>query len=136
MHLVGPVAELLPLLELAGDVRVAGGGDEGREPVKAGDQPVLDLARRDVARPADDHRRSEATLEHGALAAGERRLATVGPGEVLGAVVGGEPHDRVVIDAQVASFFITDRRCRRSAPCPPREIDHPFSGVRIFSYFL
>src|SRR5262249_12603099 len=36
MDFVGPVAELLTLLELVGDVRVAGRRHEGREPVEPG----------------------------------------------------------------------------------------------------
>ena len=42
---------------------------------------------------------AEAALQHRALAAGERRLPAVGPGEVLGAVVGGEDDDGVVVEA-------------------------------------
>src|SRR5262245_28693527 len=64
MDLVGPLAELFTLHELVRDVRVARGGDEGREPVEARDDPVLDLAGRDAPGPADDHRRAEAPFHH------------------------------------------------------------------------
>ena len=105
MDLVGAVAELLALLQLLDDVRIAGGGDEGREPVEPGDDAVLDLAGRHLARPADDAGHAEAAFQRRALAAGERRLAAVGPGEVLGAVVGGEDDDRVVLEPVVLQLL-------------------------------
>src|SRR5262245_57062295 len=49
MDLVRAFAELLTFLELLGDIRVTGRGQEGREPVEAGDDPVLDLAGRHLA---------------------------------------------------------------------------------------
>src|SRR6185369_15432637 len=58
-------------------------------------------AGRHLARPAHETRYSEATLEHRALRAGERRLPAVWPGEVLGAVVGREDDDGLVVDAPV-----------------------------------
>src|SRR5262249_1734975 len=54
MILVGPVAELRALEKFFVDVRIARGGDERRIPVEPGEQSVLDRARLDVARPADD----------------------------------------------------------------------------------
>ena len=87
MLLVRAVADLLALLELVDNVGIAGRRDEGREPVEPGDDPVLYLARRDFAGPTDDHRSAEPALEAGSLAAGERGLAAIGPGEVLGAVI-------------------------------------------------
>ena len=101
MDLVGAVADLLALEQLVGDVGIAGRGDQGREPVEAGEDAVLDLAGRHLARPADDRRHAEAAFQRRALAAGERRLAAVGPGEVLGAVVGREHDDGVLIEAVV-----------------------------------
>src|SRR5262249_42700774 len=68
---------------------------------QAGDDAVLDLARRYLARPAQDHWHAEATFEGRPLATGERRLAAVGPREVLGAVVGREADDGVVVEAVV-----------------------------------
>ena len=101
--LVRPVADLLALLELVDDVGIAGRRDEGREPVESGDDRVLHLARRDCAGPTDDHRSAEAALEPGSLAAGERRLTAIGPGEVLGAVVGRKGDDRVVLERRCPS---------------------------------
>ena len=60
--LVGPVAELHALEQLVGDVRVAGGGAQRGEPVEAGEDAVLDRARLDLARPADDARHAEAAF--------------------------------------------------------------------------
>ena len=44
---------------------------------------------------------AEAAFKRRSLAAGKRRLSAVGPGEVLGAVVGGEGDDRVVVEPVV-----------------------------------
>ena len=52
MVLVSPVAEVHALEQLVGDVRIAGGVKEGREPVHAGEDAVLHGVRRDVAGPA------------------------------------------------------------------------------------
>src|SRR5262249_42937142 len=101
MDLVGAVADLLALLQLIGDVRVAGRRHEGREPVKPGYDAVLDFPRGHLAGPADDCGHAEAALECRSLAAGEWRLAAVGPGEVLGTVVGGKAEDRVVLKTVV-----------------------------------
>src|SRR5581483_1265244 len=105
MHLVGPVAELFTGLELVDDVRIAGRGNERWEPVEAGYQAVLDFARRNLSGPAGDARRAEAAFEYRSLAAGKRRLAAVGPGEVLGAVVGRKDENRIVLEAVVFQFF-------------------------------
>ena len=101
VHLVRLVAELLALQQFCRDVRIARGRDKRREPVHAGHDAVLDLAGLYLARPAQDHRHAEAAFERGALAAGERRLAAVRPGEVLGAVVGREADDRVAFEVVV-----------------------------------
>src|SRR5205085_6273211 len=83
MALVVSPADLLASLQLLRDVGVAGGCEERRKPVEPGDDAVLDLAGRDLARPADDRRHAEAALHHGALALRERRLAAVRPREDL-----------------------------------------------------
>ena len=62
---------------------------------------VLHLARRDSAGPTDDHRGAEAAFHPGSLASGERGLTAIGPGEVLGTVVGGKGDDGVVVEAIV-----------------------------------
>ena len=84
---------------------IAGGGDEGREPVEPGDDAVLDLAGRHLARPADHRRHAEAAFHDRALALRERRLSAIRPGEDLGAVVGGEDDDGVVVDAHVLELL-------------------------------
>src|SRR5260370_737627 len=81
MALVGAVTDVLTLLELVDDVGVAGSGQEGREPVQPGDDAVLDLAGRHLARPADHRRRAEAAFHDRAFALRERRLSAVWPGE-------------------------------------------------------
>ncbi len=90
MDLVGPVAELLTLQQVFLDARLARERDQGREEVETREDAVLDLAGGDVTRPAGDHRHPHAAFEDRPLASGEGRVATVGPGEVLGAVIGGE----------------------------------------------
>ena len=52
----------------------------------------------DVAGPAGDHRHAHAAFHDRPLAGGEGRVAAIGPGEVLGAVVGREHDDRVVVE--------------------------------------
>ena len=98
MHLEGLIADLLAGQQLAHHVRIAGRGDQRREPVEPGDNAVLDLARRHLPGPAHDRRHAEAAFETGALAAGKRCLSAVRPGEILGAVVGGEHDDGVVVE--------------------------------------
>src|SRR6476646_6536077 len=105
MNLVGPVADLLTLFQLFGNIRVAGSCEEGWEPVESGDEAVLDLAGRYSAWPAYDCRHAEATFHDRAFALRERCLSAVRPSEDLGAVVGCEHYDGVVVDAQVLQFF-------------------------------
>src|SRR5262249_11125737 len=81
--LVGPVTELDALEQLRGDVRVARGGTERREPVQAGEDTVFDRARLDLARPAGDARHPEAAFVTRSLLPLERRVAAVRPGERL-----------------------------------------------------
>ena len=75
------------------------------EPVEAGEDAVLDRARLDLARPADDARHAEAAFHDGALGGLERRHAAVRPGEHFGAVVGGEDDDGVVGLADVVQVL-------------------------------
>ena len=67
MDLVSPIAECLALLQLLDNVGVAGGGDERREPVQAGNDPVLDLAGGNLARPSHDARHAETAFQHRTL---------------------------------------------------------------------
>src|SRR5256714_3561912 len=83
MVLVRPVAELHAPEKLLGDVRVVCGGQQSGKPVEAGDKSVLDGARLDPARPADDTRHAEAALTDGALGVLERGHAAIRPGEHL-----------------------------------------------------
>src|SRR5262249_49997460 len=62
MVLVGAVAELHPSQQLIGDVRVARCGHERWEPIEAREDSILDRARLDLPRPADDRRHAEAAL--------------------------------------------------------------------------
>src|SRR4051794_10502623 len=101
MYLVGPVADFLTLFQLLNDVRVAGCGQESREPIQPGDNAVLDLASRHLTRPADHRRRAEAALHNRALALRERRLSAVRPRKDFGTIVGGEDDDGVVVDTHV-----------------------------------
>src|SRR5882672_6537957 len=106
--LVGPVSHLLALLQFFDDVRVAGSGHQSREPVEPGDKAVLDLARGYLARPADHRRDAETALHDRALGLRKRGLPAVRPGEDLGAVVGGEDDDGVVVHAAVLQLLHHD----------------------------
>src|SRR5215813_3274069 len=105
MVLVGPVAELYAVQQLLGDVRIARGGHQGGEPIKAGDEPVLDSARLDLARPADDARHAEAALADRAFGVLERRHPTIWPSEHLRAVVRGEDDNGVVGLTDIVEMF-------------------------------
>ncbi len=95
---------------------------------RPGHHPVLDLAGRHLARPAQDARHAEAAFHHGALAAGERRLSAVRPGEVLGAVVGRERRRWCCCRRPVSSSFcITAPTTSSSCAMPASSIDQPFS---------
>ena len=59
----------------------AGDVDERRQPVERREDLVLDRARLDVARPADDQRSAHAAFPGGQLAALEGRGAAVGEGD-------------------------------------------------------
>ena len=86
-------------------VGIAGGGEEGREPVQAGEDAVLHRVRRNLAGPAQDAGHAEAAFHDGPFALRERRVAAIGPGEGLGAVVGGEDDDGVVVHAHVLELL-------------------------------
>src|SRR5579883_426661 len=101
MHLIRAVAELLAAFQFIHNVRVPRRGNEGREPVEAGHQPILDLACRNPARPAHNAGHAKAAFQHRPLGAGERSLAAIWPGEVFSAVVRGENHNRVVVDTEI-----------------------------------
>src|SRR6516225_8722369 len=101
MNLVGPIADLLALFKFVRDVGIASRRDEGWEPVQPGHNPIIDLARRDFAGPADNHRHTESALKARSLAAREWRLAAVRPGEVLGAVICRERKNGVAIRPHV-----------------------------------
>jgi len=66
---------------------------------------VGDDSGRHLAWPADDGRHTEAAFQRRALASGERRLAAVGPCEILRTVVGREDHDGVVVEAVVGQIL-------------------------------
>src|SRR5882757_9374589 len=105
MHLVGRAIDLLALLQFLDDVWIPGGCQESRKPVQTGDDTVLDFARRHLTRPADHAGHAEATLEYGAFALREGCLSAIGPGEDFGAVIGGEDHDGIVVDAHVLELL-------------------------------
>src|SRR5215475_8961379 len=105
MVLVGPFAELHALQQLIGDVGVARRSHQGGEPIEAGDDSVLDAARLDHARPANDRRHAEAALANGTLGVFERRHAAIRPGEYLRTVVRGEDDDGVVGLADVVEML-------------------------------
>ena len=99
--LVGAAVELHALQELLLDVRRAGGGGEGREPVLVRDDAVERRAGREVAGPAHEARDAVGAFPVRVLLAAERRGAGVGPGVVVRAVVGGILDDGVVGEAEV-----------------------------------
>src|SRR5215831_3355892 len=101
MDFVSGAVDRFALLEFLDNVRVAGRRDEGWKPIQPGHDAVFNLARGDVAWPADDGRRAESTFHHSSLASGKRRLATIRPREVFRTVVSGEQDDGVLLQAVV-----------------------------------
>src|SRR5271166_530859 len=75
MNLVGLISQRFALQQLISDVGIAGGGDKGREPVKAGHNAIGDRARFHVAWPAYDRRDAEGSLRDLAFGSGKRRVA-------------------------------------------------------------
>src|SRR5262245_20045534 len=94
--LVGLLTERHAFKELIYDVGVSCRRSERGQPVEAGEYPVLDRARLNLAGPADESRYPEAAFEDGALGRLEWRHATVWPGEDFCAVIGGEDDNGVV----------------------------------------
>src|SRR5262249_47748795 len=62
---------------------------------------VLDLSGGNLTGPTDDRRHPKAAFEAGTLAARERSLSAIRPGEVLSTVVGGKDDDGVVVQTVV-----------------------------------
>src|SRR5690242_2168636 len=89
-------ADIHSFQELLCDVRVAGGGREGGQPVEARENAVLNDGGFDMSRPADNRGYAEAAFENSALGRSKRRHAAVRPGEYFGAIVGREDNDSVV----------------------------------------
>src|SRR5207342_568949 len=96
MVLVAPVAELHALEQLIGNVWISRSGHQCGEPIEAGENPVLDRAWLDLARPADHGRHAEATFTDGALGVLEWRHAAIRPREHFRTVVRREDDDGVV----------------------------------------
>src|SRR5262249_60634400 len=84
MVLIGPVAELHAPEELLGDVRISRRSHQRGEPVEAGEDPVLDRAGLDPARPADDRRPAEATFADGTLGVAKSSHDAIRPCENFG----------------------------------------------------
>ncbi len=96
---------VVALQELVLDVRLAGGGHQRGGPI-LGREDVVDLGSgRHLAGPAHHRRNAIAAFPIGVLLAAERRGAAVGPGEGLGAVVGGVDDDRVIGDAEIVELL-------------------------------
>ncbi len=132
--LAGQIVELVDAIELGlDDARVlarhdllvelialgaAGDFDERGQPVEGGEHLLVDGARLDLARPADDAGSAHAAFPGGQLPAFERRVAAIREGDDFRAVVGGEDDDRVVEFAHVFELLEDVRRyCRPSASC-------------------
>src|SRR6185437_13350088 len=77
MVLVGPVTDRFTLQQFFSDVRISGGGCEGRQPVHPGEDSVLHRVRRHMSGPAKERRHAEATFKNRSLGLSERRLAAI-----------------------------------------------------------
>src|SRR5262249_45749657 len=98
---VGVVA----VCEFRYDVRLAGGSQQSRQPILLREDGVDRRAGFDHARPAYDHRYTEAAFPGRALFTLERHRPTVGPADDFAAIVGAVDEDRVVGDAEIIQLF-------------------------------
>jgi hypothetical protein len=94
--LVGSVTELCSFQDLIGYGGVADGSLERWEPIKAGDNAVLNHTLLHLARPASNGCHAEAALADDILDGSEPRHAAIRLCEHFGAIVGGENDDGVV----------------------------------------
>src|SRR4051794_40365356 len=95
--LVGAIADFYTFKQLIGDSRVAGGSEEGWEPVQPGKDAILHGVCRHMARPAQDCWHAETSFHDRSFALRERCSSTIRPGEEFGAVIGGENDDGVIV---------------------------------------
>ncbi len=91
----------VPFFELFLDIRLSDGRQQGGDHVLVGGDAVELRSRLDDTGPLDEGRHAEAALPGRSLLAVEGDGAAVGPGEGLGAVVGGVEDDGVVVDAEL-----------------------------------
>ena len=96
---------IIALQQLFLDVGLASSGDQCSRPILCREDLVDLGSRRHQSRPADHRRHAIAAFPVGVLLALERRCAAIGPGECLGAVIGGVNDDRVVGDAEVVELL-------------------------------
>ena len=101
--LVASTIDLGALEELFLDVRRAGGGSEGRQPILVGDEPIERLARREMTGPTDEARHAVGAFPVRIFLTAEGRGACIRPGVVVRAVVRGILNDGVVGDAEVVN---------------------------------
>ena len=113
MHLERLVPGLVALQELLVDVRIARRRQQRRQHVLVADDAVQHRARLDLAGPAHEARNAPSAFPVRVLLAAERRVGAIGPGVVLGAVVGGIHDDGVVGDAQFIELVEHLRRFAR-----------------------
>src|ERR1035438_3775611 len=95
MVLVSPVANLFALEQLIFDVRVASGGNEGRQPVETGDDLGVDRISGHMAGPANHRGCAETAFIAGAFASVIRGFAAIRPSEALRTVVARSEERRV-----------------------------------------
>ncbi len=99
------IPEFHALEQLIGDVRIAGGGEEGREPIHAREDTVLDGIGGDMAGPAEEARNAEAAFIDRAFALREWGHTAIRPGEQFGAVVGGKDDNGVFVFTDVLEML-------------------------------
>ena len=101
MDLEGLAAHLIARAQLLLDLRLAGGGQQGGQPVEVAADAGDVGASGDPAGPAHQGRHAEGTFPVGVLLAAEGSHAGVGPAVHMRPVVSAVHHDRVVGDAQL-----------------------------------
>src|SRR6266550_904805 len=103
--LIGPIAEFYAFKQLIGDVRVTGGIEESWEPVQSGEDAVLHGICRHMTGPAQNARHAEAAFEDRPLGLSEWCCSAIGPGEKLGAIIGGKDDDGIIVNAEILQLL-------------------------------
>src|SRR5690348_9905717 len=105
MVFIGTIPELHAPEQLISDVRVARRGHQGRKPIQARKNSILDHTLFDVTWPSDNAGYPESAFRNCALRAFEGCHAAIRPSEYFRAVIRGKDDDGVIGLADVIEML-------------------------------